>query len=166
MVVDVPSIGEGKRGFFGHNLALFLAPLGVVALLRRSRLELPEMLCGACWATSTWLVYALLSNNYSGHAASIRWFVPLLAPGYFALAILLRDEPRYRKDLLLLSGWGTLLAALMWWKGPWMPQMVPFFWPIQAAALLTWILGRSRWRREEAASSSSRAGPRGQAHTP
>jgi len=39
-----------------------------------------------------------------------------------------------------------VMAALMWWKGPWMPRMVPFFWPLQVAALLSWLVFRMRQR--------------------
>lgn len=147
-----PSIGHfliytaamlfGKRGFFGHNLPLFLTLPGLVAVRRRRPFELPEILGGVCWFASTWLVYAATSTNYSGVAVSIRWFVPLLVPAYFLLAIVLRDHPNYWRDFLILSAWGVVMAGLMWWKGPWMKRMVPFFWPLQAAAFLTWILWR------------------------
>lgn len=143
----------GKRGFLGHNLPLFLALPGLLLLLRRRTCELPEILFAAAWSGGTWLIYALLSTNYSGRAASIRWFVPLLAPGYYVLAVLLRERPEYVRDVLVLSGWGALVAGLMWWKGPWMPRMVPFFWPLQAAALLSWTLcWAMRRRRRELAS--------------
>ena len=36
------------------------------------------------------------------------------------------------------------MAGLMWWKGPWMKRMVPFYWPLVAAALLSWILSWTR----------------------
>ncbi len=143
----------GKRGFLGHNLPLFLALPGIVDLLRRRTAELPEIICAACWSGATWLGYALLSTNYSGVAASIRWFVPLLAPGYYVLAIFLRERPRYFRDFLVLSGWGAVVAGIMWWKGPWMKRMVPFFWPLQAAALLSWLLCRT-WREGQGPGTS------------
>jgi hypothetical protein len=130
----------GRRGFFGHNLPLFLTLPGLVAVWRKRPFELPEILAGAGWFAGTWLVYAVASTNYSGLAASIRWFVPLLVPAYYLLAVLLRDHPQYWRDFLILSAWGVVMAGLMWWKGPWMKRMVPFFWPLLAAALLTWIL--------------------------
>ena len=99
-----------------------------------------------CWAGGTWLVYALNSNNYSGMCCTIRWFVPLLAPAYFVLAVFLREQPRYRADFLILSFWGILLAGLAWWYGPWIQHMVPLFWPLEAAALLSWIVFRTRQR--------------------
>jgi len=130
----------GKRGFLGHNLPLLLALPGIVALLSRRTPERPEVVSAGCTFGGTWLLYALWSTNYSGPAASIRWFVPLLAPGYYVLAVFLREHPRYRGDFTILSAWGAVIAALMWWKGPWMKQMVPLFWPLQAAALLSWML--------------------------
>jgi hypothetical protein len=137
----------GKRGFFGHNLPLFLVLPGIVTQLRRRTPERPEILGGLAWAAGTWLLYAVASTNYSGVAASIRWFVPLLAPAYYLLALFLRERPTYRSDFLILSGWGLLMAALMWWKGPWMKRMVPFFWFIQGAALLSWLVYRVRQHR-------------------
>jgi hypothetical protein len=150
----------GKRGFLGHNLPLFLAAPGIVILLRRRTAERPEILSAGCWFAGTWLVCALFSNNYSGVAASIRWFVPLLVPGYFVLAILLREDPRFRWDFLALSAWGAVLAGLMWWKGPWLGRMVPFFWPIQAAALVSWIVCW-RARRNQNAGTPPIPGPAG-----
>jgi hypothetical protein len=135
----------GKRGFLNHNLPLFLAVPALVVLLRRRRAETAELVFAGCWAGGTWLLYGALSNNYSGLCCSIRWFVPLLAPGYFAMALCLRDYPQWRRAFYILSGWGGVLGALMWWQGPWMTHMVPWFWPINAAALLT--LGLDRWRR-------------------
>jgi hypothetical protein len=35
----------------------------------------------------------------------------------------------------------------MWWEGPWMKRMVPFFWPLQTAALMNWLIYRLRQRR-------------------
>ena len=148
----------GKRGFLGHNLPLFLALPGIVALLRWRTPELPEILYAACWSGGTWLAYALLSTNYSGVSASIRWFVPLLAPGYYVLAIFLREHPRYRRDFLVLSAWGAVVAGLMWWKGPWMKHMVPFFWPLQVAALLSWILCQVKRKRQEKGVRAPQAG--------
>ncbi len=132
----------GRRGFLGHNLPLFLTLPGLVAVRRKHPFELPEILGGASWFVGTWLVYAALSVNYSGVAASIRWFVPLLVPAYFLLAVLVRDHPQYWRDFLILSAWGGVMGGLMWWRGPWMKRMVPHFWPLEAAALVTWILYR------------------------
>ncbi len=126
----------GKRGFLGHNLPLFLALPGLVFLLKRPPRELPELLLAACWSGGTWLAYAVTSTNSSGLCCSVRWFVPLLAPGYYVLALTLRQHAAFRPIFLVLTGWGMVLAGLMWWRGPWMKQMVPFFWPILAVALL------------------------------
>jgi hypothetical protein len=90
------------------------------------------------WALGTWLVFALLSNNFSGWCLSVRWFVPLLAGGYFLLALLLRERPDLRLDFLLLTGWGLVLAPQMWVAGTW-HGFVPYFWPTLAGALATWL---------------------------
>lgn len=132
----------GGRGFLGHNLPLVLALVGFARLLRRGAAELPEVVFAGVICVATWLVYAITSNNYSGVCASIRWFVPLLAPSYFVLAVFLREQPDYRQDLLLLTGWGALVAASMWWMGPWMKGMVPLFVPLQVTALVSWLVYR------------------------
>jgi hypothetical protein len=139
----------GKQGFLGHNLPLFLAVPAIVMLLWRRTPELPEVLFAGSWCGGTWLAYALTSTNYSGACCSIRWFVPLLAPAYLVLAVFLRQYPRYRPDFLILSGWGAVIAGLAWSEGPWMKHMVPGFWPLQAAALVSWVGYRSWQRRQE-----------------
>jgi hypothetical protein len=143
--VYAASMLAGKRGFLGHNLPLFLClPAFVIVVRRRCRFERGLLWAGAC-SVGTWLLYAATSNNSSGQCCSIRWFVPLLAPAYYILGVLLRRRPRYRIDFLVLSCWGVLLVGLMR-EGPWMMHMVPFFWPIQAAALATWAVVHC-WRR-------------------
>src|SRR5262249_27514244 len=72
----------GPRGFVQSNLPLFLAvpaPL-LLWLLPRPVREWPEVVAGAAWAVGVWLVFALLSSNYSGECCSVRWFLPLLVP--------------------------------------------------------------------------------------
>jgi hypothetical protein len=148
----------GKRGFVNHSLPLFLALPAVVILLRRAPAELPEVVFAGCWAGGTWLLYGALSNNYSGVCCSVRWFVPLLAAAYFGLAVFLRAYPERRVDFYLLSAWGAVLGYLMWREGPWMGHMVRGFWPIQAAALVTWYgAHRLRQRRNELRSADPSA---------
>ncbi|HYT90001.1 MAG TPA: hypothetical protein VEL76_14945, partial [Gemmataceae bacterium] len=134
----------GKHGFVGHNLPLFLALTAMVVLLWRRTVELPEILFAGCWCGGTWLAYALTSCNYSGLCCSIRWFVPLLAPAYYVLAVALRRCPEWRGDFLILSGWGAVLTVIAWCYGPWIRHMVPGFWPLQGMALLCWLLYRYR----------------------
>jgi hypothetical protein len=137
----------GKHGFLVHNLPLLLAISAAAAVLRRVPAHRPELICTAGWCVATWLLYALLSNNYGGACCSIRWFVPFLAPGYYLLALLLREQPRYLPDFLTLSFWGAVLAILMWREGPWAPRMIPFLWPIVGAALASWSICRYRLRQ-------------------
>ena len=82
----------GKVGFVLFNLPLWLALVGFVVLMRRSIAERPELISAGAWAIGTWLAYAALSTNYSGGALSIRWFVPLLATGFYVLSVFLRDH--------------------------------------------------------------------------
>jgi len=135
-----------KKGFLNHNPSLFLLLPALILLPRRRLAERPELLLAIAWNAGTWLAYAATSNNASGLCCSVRWFVPLLVSSYYVLALLLREYPRYRADFLLLSGWGLVLAAIMAWHGTWMKHMIPFYWPIVAATLLSWA-GLRVWRR-------------------
>jgi hypothetical protein len=135
----------GKHGFWNHNLPLLLGAAAGWRVLRRGFAGRAELLFLLGWCAAAWLVYAVLSNNMGGGCCSVRWFVPFLAPGYWLLAVLLRDRPEYRADFVALSAWGGVLAGIMWWNGPWMVRMVPVMWPVVGCALLTW--GGVAWRR-------------------
>ena len=124
----------GKRGFVGHNLPLFLAFPAACVLLRQRGRETPVVVFAIAWSVLTWLMYGVNSTNSSGQCCSIRWFLPLLAPGFFVTAVTLRDRPSWRPTFLVLSAWGTLLATQMLQPGPWMQHMVPYFWQVQGAA--------------------------------
>jgi len=124
-----------------------------VMISNRERLpELPEMLFAFAWSGATWLIYAWGSSNLSGVCATIRWFVPLLAPGYYVLLIVLRQRPRDYSEFLVLAAGGGLLSFLMWYYGPWM-KMVPGYWFIVGLTLLGWsivalrVRGQWRWAR-------------------
>jgi hypothetical protein len=145
----------GKHGFLGHNLPVLLALPAVVVLLRRRTAELPEILFAGFWCGGTWLAYAATSNNYSGQCCSVRWFVPLLAPAYYVLAVFLKHWPERKGDLLVLSAWGKILVAVAWGYGPWIRHMVPGFWPLQGAALVCWLGYRLRQRRRRQAPETS-----------
>jgi hypothetical protein len=140
------SLLVGKRGFWGHDPALYLVLPALVILLRRWIAEWPELVFAGALSGGTWLIYAITSNNSSGLCCSIRWFVPLLALAYYVLAVFLSRFPGLRWIFLILSGWGAVLGGLMWWKGPWMQHMVPYYWPLQGAALVSlafvWIRRR------------------------
>jgi hypothetical protein len=136
----------GKHGFWNHNLPLLGAVAwGGLLFSRRfcGRVELAAMLA---WCAATWLLFAVLSNNMGGACCSVRWFVPFLAPGYWLLAVVLRDRAEFRADFVALSAWGAVLGAIMWWTGPWTPRMVPLMWPVTGCALLTW--GMAAWSRQ------------------
>jgi hypothetical protein len=136
----------GKRGFLGHNLPLLLLLPAAMTLLRR-REGRAETLLALAWCGGVWLAYAATSTNQSGVCCSIRWFVPLLAPGYYLIAILLRDRPEWRRDFLILGLWGGVMGLLMGRKGAWMSHMVPGYWFLVAGALICWSWCLvERWR--------------------
>ncbi len=130
----------GKRGFIGHNLPLFLAIPATGWLIRQSGRDLGLVLFSVAWCTLTWLMYAVNSTNSSGQCCSIRWFLPLLAPGFFVMGLALRERKDWRPAFFVLSGWGALLATQMVEPGPWMQHMVPYFWQIQGTAFASLLI--------------------------
>ena len=138
----------GKQGFLTHNLPLLLAIPACWWLCRRPSENRPELLLSAGWCLGVWLLYSVSSTNHSGLCCSVRWFVPLLAPAYYILAVWLRDcPPIYRRDFCVLSVWGAALGAAMWWVGPWTQHRVPGFWAFLTAASASWgVSAYLRWR--------------------
>jgi hypothetical protein len=134
----------GRKGFFLHNLPLLLAPGGAVIVWLANRAARPAVAFAAGWAALSWLVYATQSSNMSGMCVSVRWFVPLLAPGFWIIGMVLRDAPRYRLDFLWLTAFGAVIAFLNCTLGPWTTRMTPGFWLWVALALIGW--GVIRWR--------------------
>ena len=135
----------GQHGFLLYNLPLFLIPVGVASLWRSFPQWRAELLFAALTAAGSWMVYALGSNNYSGSSTSIRWFVPLLIPAYFALILMLRARPALLYQFRLLSAFGFMLTFSLYWFGPFRIVNLLFFWPIVVLALVTliWTLWRS-----------------------
>ena len=72
------------------------------------RLELAAMMA---WSAIVVAVYAVLSDNLGGFALSIRWFVPLLVPGFWVLARLLVEWPALRIDFTVLAAFGLIVSA-------------------------------------------------------
>jgi hypothetical protein len=145
-VVYASGLLLGHKGFLIHNLPLLLAIPTTIWFMRRRGPHAAEIVMASAWAVGTWLVYAAGSTNSGGQCCSIRWFVPLLAPGYFILALVMRDLPACRRDFAALSLWGGAMALLMWQRGPWMPRLVPFWWLFVIGALATWVV--VWWRRK------------------
>jgi hypothetical protein len=137
----------GKRGFWSHNPALYLAAGAAFAFAWVPARRSPLLLFTWLWCGGTWLLYAVSSNNWSGSCCSIRWFVPFLAPAYGILALALAEWPDRLGDLAVLSAVGTAQGILMWREGPWMTHMVPGFWLMQAAVILGWATYRYQNRR-------------------
>ena len=145
----------GKHGFLNHNLPTLLLLAAGWGVLRRITDGRIEMFALLGWALGAWLMYAVLSNNMGGACCSVRWFVPYLAPAFWALGLALRDRPEYRRPFALLAGFGFVLAAVMWWKGPWTGRMIPMMWPIVGLALISWGVMAWRQKREPNASRVS-----------
>jgi hypothetical protein len=123
----------------------------------------PEVLWAAACCGGTWLLYSVASNNSSGLCLSIRWFVPLLAPAYYLLAMWLHKHPRYWMLFGLLSAWGFLLMVGTG-DGPWSSRVLPGFWLIQGGAILTWgglHLYQHRRQAAPAAADAEQSNPAG-----
>lgn len=142
-----------RRGFLGHNLPMLLALPAIVWALRRRGPERSTAAFAVGWSVAVWLLYAAGSNNYAGCCCSIRWLVPLLGPGYFLIALLLRDRPEYLADLVWLSLCGVLPTLFSWWVGPWTTLMLPGLRALQLVALLGWATLRWRAARREGVAS-------------
>lgn len=132
----------GKRGFLMHNPPLFLAVAAFVPWLRKTTIDRAPLIFAAALSVGVWLLYAAASVNSSGVCLSVRWFVPLLAPGYYVLARLLRDAPELRGDFSILAIGGGVLGVAMWPGGPWRAHLVPGFWWITGTTLLAWLAWR------------------------
>ncbi len=132
----------GKAGFMTHNLPLLLAVPGAFLLCRGKRpAEWPFALALVVGCVGVWLVYAISSRNLSGLGCSIRWFLPMIAPGYFVLAVLVRERPELTRDLALLTVGGVLLMSIGWAQTIWWGKMILGFWFILAATLAAWGFG-------------------------
>lgn len=138
----------GKKGFLLHSPPMLLAVAGLPLLVWRRVRERPALVALGAWAVVTWLLYAATSHNLSGECLSIRWLVPLLAAGYLVLAVLIREVPAARTDLLLLSGGALVIAAEGTIRGPWYGRILLTYWPVVGVTLLAWgvVWGRRVWR--------------------
>jgi hypothetical protein len=129
----------GKYGFLFHNLPCLLALIGFLPLMRKEKPVRTLILICFGWILGGWLVYSILSTNFSGASCSIRWFVPFLPSLFLILALFVRLRPRREAELRVLGSGGMVLGLIMWLGGPWRLQMVPGYWPIVAITILCWI---------------------------
>ena len=128
----------GKKGFLLHNPPLMLAVGGLGLLLWRRVPERPSLIAFGLWAVTTWLLYAATSRNLSGECLSVRWFVPLIAAGYLVLAVLVREVPAARSDLILLMVAGLVLCVEATIRGPWHGRILKTYWPVVGITLFAW----------------------------
>lgn len=138
----------GKKGFLLLNLPLMFAVCGVPRLLKDRGPHRAEVLSLSVFCVLVWLLFACLSVNHSGQCASIRWFVPLIAPGTFLTAMVLRQRPELWRSFLAISFWAALMGLLMTAKGPWTARMVPGQWVWLACTGITWLWIQKRPARD------------------
>jgi hypothetical protein len=128
----------GPKGFLGLSPPLLQAVAGGRRLLGEPRPERAALVALAAAGVGTWLLYAATSNNQSGSCLSIRWLVPLLAPGFAALMVLVRDVPATRGPLAVLIAGGLALAPELIAGGPWDEEVRS--WPVIPATVGVWLL--------------------------
>jgi hypothetical protein len=158
--VYVPSLWLSKHGFLGYNLPLLLVIPALVLVIRRRLAISAELAFGLVWIGCGWLMYGMLSNNYGGACCTVRWFLPFLAPFFLLVARLVQQAPQYRAVLWLLTAWGVVLAAALWWVGPFTLFMNPLYWPTFGAAVLSWSFLGWKQARFSTRTSISNTSPR------
>jgi len=121
----------GPNGFLLYNLPLWLLPLGVMSAWRMLPERRLELLLAAFLCAGTWALYAIASNT-PGVSVSIRWFVPLLVPAFFGLMMILQVRPGLFDQFKVLTQFGAVITAVLFWAGPWRTPD-----PLVFAALLT-----------------------------
>ncbi|MBY0456461.1 MAG: hypothetical protein K2V38_03930, partial [Gemmataceae bacterium] len=144
------SLLTGPHGFVRSNLPVALAIGFGWRTLRRPFAGRVELVALLGWCVVAWLVYSVLSDNYGGGCASVRWFVPFLVPLFWLLARLLAERPGFRPDFAVLAGFGLVLAYRMWEPGPWVsgPERSA---GVAGPAVVVWSGVRAwQWRRARA----------------
>jgi hypothetical protein len=130
-----------KQGFLTNNLPLLLVFPALRALWRQRRRvrEWPEVLLALGWSAATVVVYAGLSTNHAGTCTSVRWFVPLLAAGFYVVAVAARYEPALLDRLGVLVGWSLACGVLLWFEGAWGDRSVPMLWLVEVLGIVHWL---------------------------
>ena len=138
----------GRKGFLWLNPAMMLGVIGGVrmALPGPRRLTIPGASRGQrailwsmlAWGMALWLLYGALSRDRSGLCYGIRWFLPMLAPGLFAVALTVRHYSAGGRALAALTAGGLVLAGIGWVIGPWDNVRSTYMWPVVIAMMLAW----------------------------
>ena len=134
----------GKKGFLMYTPPMLLVVAVLPRLLRRPLAERPALVALGAWAAGTWLLYAATSRNLSGACLTVRWFVPLLVPGYVALAVMVREFPAYRVDLAVLAAGGFAIGGEGVIRGPWTGNVPYVYWPAAGLAMIAWGIVAAR----------------------
>jgi hypothetical protein len=148
----------GESGFLIFNLPLLLAVAVGWRVLVKPVPDRVELAALFAWSAIVVVVYAVLSDNFGGFALSIRWFVPLLVPGFWVLARLLVEWPTLRIDFVVLAAFGFIVSAKSWPCGPWLIEEQPQVLYLARIAVVVGIAIRvivylrSRWKRRVQAS--------------
>jgi hypothetical protein len=148
----------GRKGLMLYSLPLIQTLAGSYWLFRYRTKERSGLIALIAWSVGTWLLYATTSRNLSGYSISIRWFVPLIVPGFIGLFVLVRDYPRSRKPLIPLLAGALMMNIEFVARGPWSPRIPWLLWPVAGLAIITWVimwvLAARRWWRERRAAKA------------
>ena len=135
---DALELLGGKKGFLLYAPPLLMLLTGAFRLLVRPSADRPALVAVYAWLAMTWLAYAATSRNLSGVCLSVRWFIPLLAPGFVAVSVLARESPVRRTGLAILLVGGWLLVPEFVWRGPWSGRIPVTYWPVVGLTLTAW----------------------------
>ncbi len=153
-----PSVGKfliysadmlfGKKGILFHQGLGLLGCLALLALVPlptdRPRGGERAVLWGArIFFAASFLVYATGSNNQSGLCRSVRWFLPLAVPLWYAACLAWRANENVRRAFPWLVGLGGVLGVVAAWFGPWNGDVLPGYWLLVAlqVGIVVAILG-------------------------
>jgi hypothetical protein len=131
----------GPRGFITYTPTVLLCALGLALLRPRSNAQgeapWPEIVALTGFALATWLCFAALSTNFGGVSASVRWFLPFLAPVYFVLAAVISAVAWTRIDFLILAGGQAAISLATW---PYGAFQLPPSWLISTLSVGTIVV--------------------------
>lgn len=137
----------GKQGFLFHNWPAFLASLWSIPMIRLARRERSVLLIGLIWSVSTLVLAAASSTNRSGQCLSVRWFLPLLAPAFVTLAVLIRERIDLRVDFVAVSICGLAISLPSAYYGLWIAHLIPGYWLIAAVSIISLVVVRYKAMR-------------------
>jgi len=139
----------GKKGILFHQGVGLLGFLALMALVKLPRTPFGER--SVLWMARLYflvgfLVYAVGSNNQSGLCCSVRWFVPLAIPLWYAASLAYSQGGKVAIAWPWMVGVGTVVCGFAAWFGPWYGLVLPGYWVVAVTqvVLALWVIFPSR----------------------